>query len=164
VEFESHKEGEGLHGIIDRIDARGDERRVVDYKTRLSSRWQGNLARAVERGRHFQAPVYLALTGATHAVFVSIEAPRDFDPAVSPKEFVNTVDREVLGKAFEGVLAAFRDSMRAGRFFIRPDERGACAWCDYATVCRKSYGLLREKPPCDPAMAPYFEAIGEAGH
>jgi hypothetical protein len=46
-----------------------------------------------------------------------------------------------MRKAVLERVAALEETVRQGRFCIRPDERmfGACRWCPFKTACRKRH-------------------------
>jgi hypothetical protein len=64
------------------------------------------------------------------------------------------------------VEAALKKAIQAldeGWFPIRPDERGACAYCDYADACRKNDLSMRSKPARLRQPACFWDAVEPQG-
>lgn len=154
--------GVRFRGRMDRIDRNPDGlHRVIDYKLRRSSAWEGKLGTKAKRGEKLQPPVYLACEGAAEARFVFVSDFASRDPSITRLETVMSAEewRKVRDEV-EQTIRIFADSIRSGFFFVRPDdsEHGHCRSCEYSGVCRKRFGAAAEKArTCAPA---YWKVVG----
>lgn len=150
-EFEAVVGGRLFRGRPDRVDLGPDGAtfRVVDYKTRRGS-WRGNLEKKVLGLSALQPPLYLELAShefkgsAAGAFFYVLEQ----DPGADgrPMEFSGEAWKRWRDRVLEGVEALIRN-IELGRFPIAPDEGvgGACVWCDFHWLCRKSHPATRRR-------------------
>lgn len=130
-EFDCQLEGICLHGRIDRLDVRGDEKRVLDYKTQSDSVLRNKLK---EPGEDVQLPCYAYAQGAVKAAFVSIEGDK-VNPVV-PKEDVLLLARLNVER-LERVMAG----IRSGAGLPANGIDAVCVHCEIRGVCRKGEWL-----------------------
>jgi ATP-dependent helicase/nuclease subunit B len=135
-----------LQGRMDRVDAGEGSFRVVDYKTR----WRkGRLGAAVGAGEALQPPVYLELASRLSELrglrpqgvrFLSLEDAPELNGRPDCLDYT-AEEHLAMRKAVLERVAALEETVRQGRFCIRPDERmfGACRWCPFKTACRKRH-------------------------
>ena len=125
--FDWQLEGIRLRGRIDRLDARGDERLVLDYKTQSEQVLRSKLK---EPGEDVQLACYAYAHEAADAAFVSIENGKV--KLVAPKEDVPLL-AQLNAERLVRVMAALRD----GAGMPANGIDAACAYCDVRGVCRK---------------------------
>lgn len=146
-----------FQGVIDRVDERieveGSRRKVIDYKSRARPPASAFKTRILT-GRSLQPLIYPLLAGSLRGGEAGAENPetefsflylegtgKDGGPLEE-----NSLEKG-LGKNLEvffPTLIFLLESIRDGRFFINPNERDQCGYCDYSAVCRKSdFGIQR---------------------
>jgi ATP-dependent helicase/nuclease subunit B len=154
--------GRPIYGRIDRIDRRGERFRVVDYKFTWKSKpdvEQKNLELAAVRGFNFQPPFYLLLAarameeegcreGEVEFHYLAPRWDEEEDRIVS---FPSVSWGGALGRRVLEVLAQTLAGIEEGLFFIQPfdGEKGYCARCDFASICRKSHSATRYRVEAD---------------
>lgn len=136
-----------LRGRVDRVDRGPEGAVVIDYK--YSARGFDRSRRdGVAEGSHLQLPIYLLAvrdalgTPPMGAWLYPLRRPRTSGFAVeggpAPDEAV-TLDAAALDElllATADRVLGFDGRIRAGEVAIRPRDRGRCAGCDYADLCR----------------------------
>lgn len=121
-----------LRGRLDRLDRRGDELSVIDYKTQDASA----LRRRLEQpGEDVQLSAYALLRPEVgEAAFLAVDekngkprpvAPGEALPALAGRERVRFVD--VFGRIL------------AGAPLPANGEDSVCGWCEMQSLCRKRY-------------------------
>jgi len=163
-----------FQGVIDRVDEgsgpEGSRRKIIDYKSRARPPASAFPTRIL-KGRSLQPLIYLLLApflpgdrkGAekpeTEFSFIYLEGTgKDGGPREE-----NSLEKG-LGKnleAFFPTLIFLLESIRDGRFFINPNERDQCAYCDYSAVCRKSDPGVRDRREKDQRVR-RFEGMGKS--
>ena len=116
-----------LHGRIDRVDARGNECRVLDYKMVDAARLRNKLR---EAGEDVQLPCYAHVYEADEAAFISIE--KDKVITVSPLQGLPQLAQANIER-LEEVFA----QMRAGAALPAHGVDEACEYCEMRGLCRK---------------------------
>jgi ATP-dependent helicase/nuclease subunit B len=189
IEFEFA--GLRMRATLDRVDrdrATGSFR-VVEYKRRFSGHWETGLDTQAVRGRKLQAPLYLEAAAAlarrdaadggvgnqpgsvVEAAIHFVETFASEDASIETGRTRRHVRRlgaeewDAVRERVAGVVACFAGLIHEGWFFIRPEDGqgGHCSWCDFATICRKGHGRLRDKPRQTPALEPYWDIVGGRG-
>ena len=117
-----------LYGRTDRVDARGSECRVLDYKMTDAARLRNKLK---EPGEDVQLPCYAHVYEADEAAFISIE--KDKVVTVAPPQ-----DLPELTQANIGRLLAVFAQMRAGAALPAHGVDDACEYCEMRGLCRKA--------------------------
>ena len=117
-----------LHGRIDRVDARGQETRVLDYKLVAATTLQSRLR---EAGEDVQLACYAHACQADEAAFISIE--KEHVAIVAPPH-----DLAELAAANMARLLAVYGQMRNGAPLPAHGVEDACAHCEMRGLCRKS--------------------------
>ncbi len=117
-----------LHGRIDRVDARGSESKVLDYKLMDALRLRNKLK---EPGEDVQLACYAHVYEADEAAFISIE--NDKVVAVAPPQDLPQLVRANIERLQE-VFAQMRNGAALPAHGV--DE--ACIYCEMRGLCRKS--------------------------
>lgn len=125
--FKRELDGVVLRGRIDRLDAKDNEKRVLDYKTQSDQLLRYKLA---EPGEDVQLACYAYAEGASEAAFVSIESGKV--KAVAPNEDIAEL-AELNARRLEQVMQA----MRNGAGMPANGIDAMCGWCEMRGVCRK---------------------------
>jgi len=152
-----------FQGVIDRVDERvepeGTHRKVIDYKSRAQPPAYA-LKTRILTGRSLQPLIYPLLAGflrggekgekkpETEFSFLYLEGTgKDGGPLEE-----NSLEKGIGNnlEAFFPTLIFLLESIRDGRFFINPNERDQCGYCDYSAVCRKSDPGVRQRLENDP--------------
>jgi ATP-dependent helicase/nuclease subunit B len=116
-----------LHGRIDRVDTRGDECRVLDYKMTGATGLRNKLE---EPGEDVQLACYAQVYEAGEAAFISIE--KDKVVTVAPPQDLPELARANMVRLLE-VFA----QMRAGAALPAHGVDEACEYCEMRGLCRK---------------------------
>ena len=119
--------GVRLRGRIDRMDVRGEEKRVLDYKTQSVTRLVGMLA---EPGEDVQLACYAWARGADEAEFVSLEGSQ-------PRSVAPAQDLGELAELNAGRLSQVMAEARQGTGLPANGVGGVCAYCEVRGLCRK---------------------------
>jgi ATP-dependent helicase/nuclease subunit B len=123
-----------LHGRIDRVDARENESKVLDYKMMDATRLRNKLK---EAGEDVQLACYAHVYEADEAAFISIE--KDKVISVAPPQ-----DLPGLAQAnIERLLEVFAQ-MRGGAVMPAHGVDEACMYCEMRGLCRKSEWSARD--------------------
>ena len=117
-----------MHGRIDRVDAREDECKVLDYKMMEATRLRNKLK---EAGEDVQLACYTHVYEADEAAFISIE--QDKVISVAPPQNLP----ELAQASIERLLVVFAQ-MRKGAAMPAHGVDEACAYCEMRGLCRKS--------------------------
>jgi ATP-dependent helicase/nuclease subunit B len=125
--FDWALEGVHLRGRIDRLDVRGDEKLVLDYKTQNDQLLRNKLR---EPGEDVQLACYACAQEAEDAAFISIEDGKV--KAVAPQEDVPLLAR-LNAERLEQMMAGMRD----GAGLPANGIDAVCAYCEVRGVCRK---------------------------
>ncbi|MFH1024120.1 MAG: PD-(D/E)XK nuclease family protein [Planctomycetota bacterium] len=152
--FPASVRGRPVKGRVDRLDVRKKDDglsdiRVVDYKFKSGSGKPYGLEAESLKGRVLQPAVYILLARAwaresnIHPAAVSAglqylapnHEPRVFSESLPPEWWEGP---NAAGQA--GTLGVILDGIARGRFFVRP---GACDYCEFPAVCRKSLGAVK---------------------
>lgn len=126
-QFDWQLEGVRLKGRIDRLDTRGEEKRVLDYKTQSDTVLRNKLK---EPGEDVQLACYAYAHEAADAGFVSIENGKV--KLVAPKEDVPLL-AQLNVERLEQVMAA----MRGGAGLPANGVDAVCGYCEMRGICRK---------------------------
>jgi ATP-dependent helicase/nuclease subunit B len=125
--FDWELEGVRLRGRIDRLDIRGEEKRVLDYKTQGDQVLRNKLR---EPGEDVQLACYAYAHEAADAAFVSIENGKV--KLVEPKH-----DMPQLAQLNTERLVQLMANIRAGSGLPANGIDAACEYCEMRGVCRK---------------------------
>ncbi|MGB9093599.1 MAG: PD-(D/E)XK nuclease family protein [Gallionella sp.] len=125
--FDWQLEGVRLRGRIDRLDTRGNEKRVLDYKTQGDQLLRNKL---LEPGEDVQLACYAYAHEAADAAFVSIENGKV--KLVEPRHDVPQL-AQLNAERLEQVMGMIRGG--AGMPANGIDQ--ACIYCEMRGVCRK---------------------------
>jgi len=125
--FDRELEGVRLHGRIDRLDIRSEEKRVLDYKTQNDQVLRNKLK---EPGEDVQLACYAYAHDAADAAFVSIENGKV--KLVEPKE-----DVPQLAQLNVERLQQLMSRIHSGAGLIANGIDQACVYCEMRGVCRK---------------------------
>lgn len=115
-----------LRGRIDRLDVRGDERRVLDYKTQRDGVLR---ARLKEPGEDVQLACYAQMADAVEAAFVSLDG--EVKAVVPPHELAQLAPLNIA--RLESIMAR----VRSGTALPANGIEQACMHCEVRGVCRK---------------------------
>jgi ATP-dependent helicase/nuclease subunit B len=126
-DFNLQLESVRLRGRIDRLDVRGDEKRVLDYKTQSLPMLRGKL---FDPGEDVQLASYAHAYAASEAAFVSIDSGEV--KAVAPKQ-----DFLQLVQLNAGRLVQVMRQMRDGASLPANGVDAVCGYCEMRGVCRK---------------------------
>lgn len=127
TKFDWPLEGVNLRGRIDRLDVRGDEKRVLDYKTQSDIVLRNKLK---EPGEDVQLACYAYAHEAADVAFVSIESGKV--KSVAPKE-----DASLLAQLNVERLEQLMSALREGAGMPANGIAAVCAYCEVRGVCRK---------------------------
>jgi ATP-dependent helicase/nuclease subunit B len=125
--FDWQLEGVRLRGRIDRLDVRGEEKRVLDYKTQSEQVLRNKLR---EPGEDVQLACYAYAHEAADAAFVSIENGKV--KLVEPKQDVPQL-AQLNAERLEHVMA----NIRSGAPLPANGIDAVCGYCEMRGVCRK---------------------------
>ncbi len=139
-----------LHGRIDRVDARGSESRVLDYKMTVATALRNKLK---EPGEDVQLACYAHVYEADEAAFISIENNKVV--AVAPPQ-----DLPQLVQANIARLKEVFTQMRNGAALPAHGVDVACVYCEMRGLCRKSEWESGAKSK---ESVPPFEKVGLGG-
>lgn len=120
-------EGVRLRGRIDRLDVKGEEKRVLDYKTQSDQILRNKLR---EPGEDVQLACYAYAHEAADAAFVSIENGKV--KLVEPKE-----NMPELAQLNAERLVQVMEKIRGGAGLPANGVDAACGYCEMRGVCRK---------------------------
>lgn len=162
-----------FQGVIDRVDERtgveGSRRKIIDYKSRSRPPASAFKTRILT-GRSLQPLIYPLLAGflragpqgaekpETEFSFVYLEGTGKDGGPLEENSLEKGIDKNL--QEFFPTLVFLLASIRDGRFFINPNERDQCGYCDYSAVCRKNDPGLRDRRKND-RRAHEFEGIGK---
>jgi ATP-dependent helicase/nuclease subunit B len=113
-----------LHGRVDRVDARGEARTVIDYKTGAASGLKKKLKDPAEA---IQLPFYAWLAEAAAAYLPINEVP------VAPLELDGETDVDAISRRLPELLEA----IAAGAPLPASGIDAACQYCEARGLCRK---------------------------
>ncbi|MDD2928831.1 MAG: PD-(D/E)XK nuclease family protein [Sideroxydans sp.] len=125
--FDWPLQGIRLRGRIDRLDVRGEEKLVLDYKTQSDQLLRNKLR---EPGEDVQLACYAYAHEAADAAFVSIESGKV--KQVSPQEDVSLL-AQLNAERLEQVMG----KIRGGAGLPANGIDAVCAYCEVRGVCRK---------------------------
>jgi ATP-dependent helicase/nuclease subunit B len=131
--FDWELEGVRLRGRIDRLDIRGEEKRVLDYKTQSDQVLRNKLR---EPGEDVQLACYAYAHEAADAAFVSIENGKV--KLIEPKQ-----DMPQLAQLNTERLVEVMANIRAGSGLPANGIEAACEYCEMRGVCRKGEWLAK---------------------
>ncbi|MDP2804969.1 MAG: PD-(D/E)XK nuclease family protein [Gallionellaceae bacterium] len=131
--FESGLEGVQLRGRIDRLDVRGEEKRVLDYKTQSDQVLRNKL---LEAGEDVQLASYAYAYSADEAAFLSIE--NDKVKSIEPKQ-----DFAQLTQLNAERLVQMMAQLRSGTPLPANGVDASCVHCEMRGVCRKGEWVVR---------------------
>jgi ATP-dependent helicase/nuclease subunit B len=127
TKFDWPLEGVNLRGRIDRLDVRGDEKRVLDYKTQSDIVLRNKLK---EPGEDVQLACYAYAHEAADVAFVSIDSGKV--RSVAPKEDASQL-AQLNVERLEQVMGALCD----GAGLPANGIDAVCGYCEIRGVCRK---------------------------
>ncbi|MDD5056397.1 MAG: PD-(D/E)XK nuclease family protein [Sideroxydans sp.] len=125
--FDWDLEAVRLRGRIDRLDVRGEEKLVLDYKTQSDTVLRNKLK---EPGEDVQLACYAYAHEAADAAFVSIENGKV--KLVAPKE-----DMPLLAQLNAERLVSVMEAIRGGAGLPANGIDAVCGWCEMRGLCRK---------------------------
>ena len=125
--FDWQLEGVRLRGRIDRLDVRGEEKLVLDYKTLDAQKLSNKLK---EPGEDVQLACYAYAHEAADAAFVSIENGKV--KLVEPKH-----DVPLLAQLNAERLVQAMDDIRGGAGLPANGIDAVCGYCEMRGLCRK---------------------------
>ncbi|MEI7841647.1 MAG: PD-(D/E)XK nuclease family protein [Gallionellaceae bacterium] len=125
--FASELEGVQLRGRIDRLDVRGEEKRVLDYKTQSDQALRNKL---FEAGEDVQLASYAYAYSADGAAFLSIE--NDKVKGIEPKQ-----NFAQLTQLNAERLVQMMAQLRRGVPLPANGVDASCVHCEMRGVCRK---------------------------
>ncbi len=125
--FDWQLEGVRLRGRIDRLDTRGEEKRVLDYKTQSDAVLRNKL---LEPGEDVQLACYAYAHEAADAAFLSIENGKV--KLIAPKQ-----DVPLLAQLNVQRLVQVMDQIRGGAGLPANGIDAVCTHCEMRGVCRK---------------------------
>jgi ATP-dependent helicase/nuclease subunit B len=125
--FDWPLEGIRLRGRIDRLDVRGEEKLVLDYKTQSDTLLRNKLK---EPGEDVQLACYAYAHEAADAAFVSIEHGKV--KQVAPQE-----DVPLLAQLNAERLEQVMGELRGGAGLPANGIDAVCGYCEMRGVCRK---------------------------
>lgn len=125
--FDWPLEGIRLRGRIDRLDERGEEKLVLDYKTQSDVVLRNKLK---EPGEDVQLACYVYAHEAADAAFVSIENGKV--KLVAPKD-----DVPLLAQLNAERLVEVMAEIRGGAGLVANGIAAVCGYCEVRGVCRK---------------------------
>ncbi len=146
-QFDWPLEGVRLRGRIDRLDVRGEEKRVLDYKTQSEVILRNKLK---EPGEDVQLACYAYAHEAADAAFVSIENGKV--KCVVPKE-----DMPLLAQLNVERLVAVMEQIRGGAGLPANGIDAVCEHCEVRGVCRKGEWTRSVSP--FPTLPPRGEGL-----
>ncbi|MFZ2301049.1 MAG: PD-(D/E)XK nuclease family protein [Gallionella sp.] len=126
-EFDWQLEGVRLRGRIDRLDVRGEEKLVLDYKTLDAQKLSNKLK---EPGEDVQLACYAYAHEAADAAFVSIENGKV--KLVEPKH-----DVPLLAQLNAERLVQAMGDLRGGAGLPANGIDAVCGYCEMRGLCRK---------------------------
>jgi ATP-dependent helicase/nuclease subunit B len=130
-EFNLELDGVILRGRIDRLDRKGGETRVLDYKTQSDALLRNKLK---EPGEDVQLACYAFAEQAGEAIFVSLDNGKV--RSVQAKQDIGQL-ADLTVKRLEQVMQA----MQAGAALPANGIDAACAYCEIQGLCRKGEWL-----------------------
>jgi ATP-dependent helicase/nuclease subunit B len=125
--FDWPLEGIRLRGRIDRLDVRGEEKLVLDYKTQSDQMLRNKLK---EPGEDVQLACYAYAHEAAEAAFVSVESGKV--KHVAPKD-----DVPLLAQLNAERLVEVIAEIRGGAGLPANGIDAVCGYCEMRGVCRK---------------------------
>ncbi len=131
--FDWPLEGVRLRGRIDRLDERGEEKLVLDYKTQSDAVLRNKLK---EPGEDVQLACYAYAHEAADAAFVSIDNGKV--KLVEPKH-----DVPLLAQLNAERLVAVMAAIRGGAGLPANGVDAVCGYCEMRGVCRKGEWVVR---------------------
>ncbi len=132
-----------LKGRIDRVDERGDEVEVLDYKTRRRQQLSEDVALA---GENIQLPFYGLMypRPVTRAAFIYLQRTSDRSDPVGP-----LAARQPYPALVASVAQRLRNDlqrMAAGAPMPALGNEAICEWCEMRGVCRRDFWSDDEVP------------------
>jgi ATP-dependent helicase/nuclease subunit B len=120
-----------LRGTLDRIDRRGTEYAVLDYKTRAPTALRAQLNTP---GEDVQLPVYtlLAEEEISSAGYLSLDRE-----AIKPVPL--EADLSQLAQAVGERLSTIFSALHAGAALPAQGVEAACNWCEVRGLCRRGH-------------------------
>jgi hypothetical protein len=133
-----------FRGYADRLDL-GPEGsfRVVDYKRRRGSHYQGRIETGIlSRGAFMQPPLYVLLAARKLGVgdlSLSRFSYAFVEDALDEGKWELVLDGEFWERRaeFDALLARILETIPRGEFLIRPGQ--ACKNCEFRTMCRRQH-------------------------
>lgn len=182
----SFKQEEGtkitFKGKIDRIDIKqaGDMAsfHVIDYKSGRFS--VENLLKSAIRGQRLQLPFYITMAehllseeikkgripkdqaNLDEASFVYVAEPMEEKKGqiCPPKKTIDSDGWMSCKEQYWETLREFLQVIREGIFPVSPaEDTQKCAWCEFATICRRGHQPLRFRLEQDERLKKYREII-----
>ena len=166
--------GLAMHGRLDRIDLKKQNStilfRIIDYKFKAGTspkKEDRDLTEAAIRAQRLQPPIYLLLGSdylregqkghqpRPESVIFQFIAPGWPNDPLATSEFPGDCWTSPLGDQIAQNIALLLKGIKAGLFFIIPDDQGYCRYCDFSTICRKNHPPSRWRAERDPHTRPY---------
>lgn len=120
-----------LYGRADRLDLKGDELAVLDYKTQARQTLKAKLDPA---GEDVQLAAYAWLAGASEAGFVTVD-----EKQVTLLKAEAGADLAARAAAEAGRIAHTLEALAAGQPLPAHGAPGTCAWCEMEGLCRRAH-------------------------
>lgn len=124
-----------FHGRADRLDQRGAERAVLDYKTQSRQTLNAKLA---ADGEDVQLAAYAWLARADRAGFVTVDETR----VALLEARADPAGGDTLATRAEAEAARLADTLAglaAGQPLPAHGAPGTCAWCEMQGLCRRAH-------------------------
>jgi ATP-dependent helicase/DNAse subunit B len=127
-------------GKMDRIDQKGDDYRVIDYKTGRTKK-PASVSLGARRGFRSQAPLYLAMLDKLLKSKKNLSFQYLYP--FSDEEKIYELSSKDWVKHKEDYFDVIRTQIaeiKQGVFVIMPED-SYCSYCPVASICRKNHGL-----------------------
>jgi len=120
-----------LYGRVDRLDRKGGETAVLDYKTQSRQTLRGKLDPA---GEDVQLAAYAWLAGASAAGFVTVDEKR-----VSLLQAEAGPDLAARAEVEAARIAHTLEALAAGQPLPAHGAPFTCSWCEMEGLCRRAH-------------------------
>jgi ATP-dependent helicase/nuclease subunit B len=120
-----------LYGRADRLDIKGDELAVLDYKTQARQTLKAKLE---PDGEDVQLAAYAWLAGASEAGFVTVD-----EKQVTLLQAETGQALAARAEAEETRIAQTLEALAAGQPLPAHGAPSSCAWCEMEGLCRRTH-------------------------
>ena len=163
-----------FRGMIDRIDADADRKRVLalDYKTGSDYGYRNLKDDPIDRGRHLQLAIYSLAAQQEFGSDVDVSAAYWFISERSrfrllPEQPID-IDDDKVRERFDGGISTIVDGIRRGLFPANPGPMGKrdfenCARCDFKTLCPSRRDVQWRRKSGAPQLVDYVSLTDTDG-